>query len=93
MLTFLLLESRILNFKTSCFGTLALIQDSHINMPFQSWELRPHSTNSALFTIIAAIVEVELEIKVSGGVQVVLWAHRNTHILTPGLSSTKISNE
>ena len=33
-------------------------------MPFQSWELRPHTTNSCLFTLIAAIIELEIEIKV-----------------------------
>lgn len=36
-------------------------------MPFQSWELRPHRTNACVLTIIAAIVEVEIEIKV------ILW--------------------
>ena len=43
---------------------MALIQDVHINMPFQSWELRPHGTNMAIFTVIAAIIEVEIEIRV-----------------------------
>ena len=39
-------------------------QDLYLNMPFQSWELRPHAVNSCLFTVIAAIVELEIEIKV-----------------------------
>ena len=43
---------------------MALFQDAHINMPFQSWEIRPHKTNAALLTIIAAISEIEIEIKV-----------------------------
>ena len=43
---------------------MALVQDAHINMPFQSWELRPRGVNHAIFTVIAAIVEVEIEIKV-----------------------------
>ncbi|KAK3598788.1 hypothetical protein CHS0354_020899 [Potamilus streckersoni] len=55
--------NRTFHFKTSHFGTLALLQDAHINMPFQSWEIRPHKMNSAVFTIIAAIVEIEIEIK------------------------------
>ena len=45
---------------------MCLLQDAHINMPFQSWELRPHKTNAAVLTIIAAIVELEIEIKVCG---------------------------
>ncbi|KAH3877276.1 dynein axonemal intermediate chain 7-like isoform X2 [Dreissena polymorpha] len=56
-------ETRIFTFKTAYFGTMALLQDAHINMPFQSWELRPHNTNSAVLTIIAAIIEIEIEIK------------------------------
>jgi len=56
-------EKRMLSFKTTHFGTLALVQDIHINMPFQSWELRPRATNLAQLTIIAAIVEVEIQIK------------------------------
>jgi hypothetical protein len=58
-------EERILSFKTRFFGTLALVQDKHINMPFQSWEMRPCGPNHVHFTIIAAITEVEMEIKVS----------------------------
>ncbi|KAL8618991.1 hypothetical protein ACOMHN_018373 [Nucella lapillus] len=56
-------ESRTLKFSLIQFGTMCLLQDTHINMPFQSWELRPHNINAAVFTIIAAIVELEIEIK------------------------------
>ncbi|XP_072047400.1 LOW QUALITY PROTEIN: dynein axonemal intermediate chain 7 homolog [Amphiura filiformis] len=56
-------ESRMLSFKTVNFGPLACIQDKHINMPFQSWELRPIGADHARFTIIAAIIEAEIEIK------------------------------
>ena len=57
-------ENRTFKFSLSQFGTMCLLQDAHINMPFQSWELRPHKTNAAVLTIIAAIVELEIEIKV-----------------------------
>lgn len=56
-------EKRLLAFKTNYFGTMALIQDAHINMPFQSWEIRPKGLNHAQLTIIAAIVEIEIQIK------------------------------
>ena len=59
-----LAAERLFKFTTYSFGTMALLQDLHINMPFQSWEIRPHSMNSAVLTIIAAIIEVEIEIKV-----------------------------
>jgi len=56
-------DTRSVTFKTNCFGSMCLLQDSHINMPFQSWEIRPHKLNSAVLSIIAAIVEIEIEIK------------------------------
>ncbi|CAH1786904.1 unnamed protein product, partial [Owenia fusiformis] len=56
-------ENRTFSFKTAYFGTMTLLQDLHINMPFQSWELRPHGTNHAVLSIIAAIIEVEIDIK------------------------------
>ncbi|KAJ7373528.1 Protein casc1 [Desmophyllum pertusum] len=56
-------EERAVLFKMSTFGPMATFQDLYLNMPFQSWELRPHATNSCLFTLIAAIIELEIEIK------------------------------
>lgn len=60
-----LTEAKTFSFKTAYFGTMALLQDAHINMPFQSWEIRPHKTNAAVLSIIAAIIEIEIEIKVT----------------------------
>ncbi|XP_033645695.1 protein CASC1-like isoform X2 [Asterias rubens] len=56
-------ETRILSFKTINFGPLACLQDKHINMPFQSWELRPLALNHVRFTVMAAIIEAEIEVK------------------------------
>ncbi|XP_014774165.1 dynein axonemal intermediate chain 7 homolog [Octopus bimaculoides] len=56
-------ETKSVQFKTNSFGKFALIQDSYINMPFQSWEIRPRTTNWAVFTITAAVLEVVIEIK------------------------------
>ncbi|XP_070199022.1 dynein axonemal intermediate chain 7 homolog isoform X1 [Littorina saxatilis] len=56
-------DNRTFKFSLSYFGTMCLLQDAHINMPFQSWEMRPHKTNACVITIIAAIVELEIEIK------------------------------
>lgn len=35
-------------------------------MPFQSWEIRPRGLNSCVFTIVAAAIDLEIEIKVCG---------------------------
>ncbi|GAB1601779.1 axonemal 84 kDa protein-like, partial [Argonauta hians] len=59
-------ETKTVQFKTNSFGIFAFIQDIHINMPFQSWELRPQNANSAILNITAAIIDVSIEIK--GGV-------------------------
>ncbi|CAG5133325.1 unnamed protein product, partial [Candidula unifasciata] len=56
-------DARTFGFKTAEFGTFCLLQDSYINMPFQSWEMRPRKINSAVLSITAAIVEVQIEIR------------------------------
>ena len=57
-------KKRVVSFKTSEFGVFSLSQDGHLNMPFQSWELRPKNVDSSVLNIIGAIVEAEIEIKV-----------------------------
>ncbi|BFZ05042.1 hypothetical protein BsWGS_08084 [Bradybaena similaris] len=56
-------DARTFGFKTAEFGTFCLLQDSYINMPFQSWEMRPRKINNAVLSITAAIVEVRIEIR------------------------------
>lgn len=56
-------DEKNISFKTINFGPLACIQDKHINMPFQSWELRPLGSNHTKLTVVSAILEVEIEIK------------------------------
>ncbi|KAF5399207.1 hypothetical protein PHET_07544 [Paragonimus heterotremus] len=34
-------DENLIVLRTSVFGTMAIFQDFHINMPFQAWELRP----------------------------------------------------
>nr|XP_039268650.1 axonemal 84 kDa protein-like [Styela clava] len=58
-------ETKSLSFKTRNFGTFCLMQDSHVNMPFQQWELRPLGLNHTLLTVTAAIAETFIEIKES----------------------------
>jgi len=60
---------RRLSFKTNKFGVFCLLQDTHLNMPFQSWELVPMGQDGAKLTITAAIAEIQIEIKVRNEVQ------------------------
>ena len=57
-------EERELQFRTAFFGTLALLQDRYVNMPFQSWTLRPRAPGHCALTVIAAINEVTIDIRV-----------------------------
>ncbi|XP_075458979.1 dynein axonemal intermediate chain 7 isoform X2 [Ascaphus truei] len=56
-------ELKELSFKMNAFHTFTLIQDSHLNMPYQSWELKPKGVNEVILTIISAFTELQLEIK------------------------------
>ncbi|KAK1790314.1 hypothetical protein P4O66_014219, partial [Electrophorus voltai] len=58
-------EEHSLSFQMASFSAFTLLQDSHANMPFQSWELRPLGQDSAQLTITAALVEVSITVKAS----------------------------
>lgn len=58
-------EERLLTFSLETFGPVTLIQDTHINMPFQSWELRPLDVNKVLLTVTTVFTEIQIQIKVS----------------------------
>jgi len=54
-----------MSFRTQQFCTLALVQDAHVNMPYQSWELRPRAAaNHVQLTVTAAVVDLQIQIKV-----------------------------
>ncbi|XP_034883938.1 protein CASC1 isoform X3 [Mirounga leonina] len=56
-------EERLITFSLETFGPVTLIQDSHINMPFQSWELRPLDVNKVLLTVTTVFTEIQIQIK------------------------------
>lgn len=58
-------EERLITFSLETFSPVTLIQDAHINMPFQSWELRPLDVNKVLLTVTTVFTEIEIQIKVS----------------------------
>lgn len=56
-------EDRTVSFKTVHFGPIGLFFDQYVHMPFQSWEMRPVSTSSAVLSLVTANFEVEIQIK------------------------------
>ncbi|VDP88090.1 unnamed protein product [Echinostoma caproni] len=47
-------DENLIVMRTSVFGTMAIFQDFHINMPFQAWELRPLPLRSSQTAVLAA---------------------------------------
>nr|XP_012788830.1 unnamed protein product [Sorex araneus] len=56
-------ESRLVSFSMETFSPVTLIQDTHINMPFQYWELVPLDVNQALFTVKTVFAKIQIHIK------------------------------
>ncbi|XP_023388127.1 protein CASC1 isoform X6 [Pteropus vampyrus] len=56
-------RERLITFNLETFGPVTLIQDTHINMPYQSWELRPLDVNKVLLTVITVFTEIQIQIK------------------------------
>ncbi|KAK3545000.1 hypothetical protein QTP86_032703 [Hemibagrus guttatus] len=56
-------ETRSISFKMDSFYTFTLLQETHINMPFQHWELRPQGQDSVTLTITAALTEVRISVQ------------------------------
>ncbi|XP_045366261.2 dynein axonemal intermediate chain 7 isoform X6 [Camelus bactrianus] len=56
-------EDRLITFSLETFGPVTLIQDAHVNMPYQSWELRPLDVNKVLLTVTTVFTEIQIQIK------------------------------
>ncbi|KAH0617144.1 hypothetical protein JD844_028844 [Phrynosoma platyrhinos] len=59
------MKEKEISFKMNGFFTITLLQDAHLNMPYQSWELRPTGLDEAIFNILTTFAEVQIEIKVN----------------------------
>ncbi|XP_040599528.1 dynein intermediate chain CFAP94, axonemal isoform X2 [Mesocricetus auratus] len=56
-------EDRLITFSLDTLGPVALIQDAHVNMPYQSWELRPLDVNRVVLTVTTLFTELQIHIK------------------------------
>ncbi|NXX40780.1 CASC1 protein, partial [Tricholaema leucomelas] len=55
-------EKRI-TFQMGTFSTVTLLQDAHLNMPYQAWELRPTAVDEALLVVTTSFATIQIQIK------------------------------
>ncbi|XP_023574809.1 protein CASC1 [Octodon degus] len=56
-------EERLISFNLETFGPISLMQETHMNMPYQSWGLRPLDVNKALLTVTTVFTEIQIQIQ------------------------------
>lgn len=57
-------EEKSITFGMDAFCTVALLQDAHLNLPYQAWELHPTAVDEGLFTLTAGFATIQIQIKV-----------------------------
>ncbi|NXV55377.1 CASC1 protein, partial [Molothrus ater] len=56
-------EEKSITFSMGDFYTVALLQDAHLNLPYQAWELHPTGVDEGLFTVTAVFATIQIQIK------------------------------
>ncbi|XP_041325539.1 dynein intermediate chain CFAP94, axonemal isoform X2 [Pyrgilauda ruficollis] len=56
-------EEKSITFSMGAFYTVALLQDGHLNLPYQAWELHPTGVDEGLFTVTAVFATIQIQIK------------------------------
>ncbi|KAM8821192.1 dynein axonemal intermediate chain 7 [Eudromia elegans] len=56
-------EEGKVHFEMDAFYTITLLQDVHLHMPYQGWELRPTGTDELLLIVTTAFAEVQIQVK------------------------------
>ncbi|XP_012880523.1 PREDICTED: protein CASC1 [Dipodomys ordii] len=56
-------EDKLLSFSLELPGPFTLVQDTHINMPYLSWEMVPLDLNRVLLTVTTAFTEFQIHVK------------------------------
>ncbi|NWS52563.1 CASC1 protein, partial [Chunga burmeisteri] len=56
-------QEKSITFEMGAFYTIALLQDAHLNMPYQAWELRPTGMDEALLTVTTVFATIQIQIK------------------------------
>ncbi|NXI37843.1 CASC1 protein, partial [Galbula dea] len=56
-------QERIVTFEMGAFHPVALLQQAHLNMPYQGWELQPTGGDEALLRVAAVFATIQIQIK------------------------------
>ncbi|NWY13823.1 CASC1 protein, partial [Aphelocoma coerulescens] len=56
-------QERSITFGMGAFYTVAFLQDAHLNLPYQAWELQPTGVDEGLFTVTAVFATIQIQIK------------------------------
>ncbi|XP_017601252.1 PREDICTED: protein CASC1 isoform X2 [Corvus brachyrhynchos] len=56
-------QERSITFGMGAFYTVALLQDAHLNLPYQAWELQPTGVDEGLCTVTAVFATIQIQIK------------------------------
>ncbi|NXP56143.1 CASC1 protein, partial [Heliornis fulica] len=56
-------QEQSVTFEMAAFYTVALLQDAHLNLPYQAWELQPTGTDEALFVFTTVFATIQIQIK------------------------------
>ncbi|XP_043823533.1 dynein axonemal intermediate chain 7 [Dromiciops gliroides] len=57
------MKERIVSFGLESVYPVTLIQDNHIHMPYESWELRPISSNEIILNITTTFTDIDIQVK------------------------------
>ncbi|XP_074050332.1 dynein axonemal intermediate chain 7 isoform X2 [Macrotis lagotis] len=57
------MQERTVTFSLEAVYPITLIQDNHIHMPYESWELRPVDLNEAVLNITTTFTDIDIQIK------------------------------
>ncbi|XP_060050508.1 dynein axonemal intermediate chain 7 isoform X2 [Erinaceus europaeus] len=56
-------KQKLITFSLDTLGPVTLIQDAHVHMPYQSWELQPLDEDKVLLTVTTVFAEMQIHIK------------------------------
>ncbi|XP_049677849.1 dynein axonemal intermediate chain 7 isoform X11 [Accipiter gentilis] len=56
-------QAKSITFEMRAFYTIALLQDAHLNMPYQAWELQPTGMDEALLIVTTVFATIQIQMK------------------------------